>query len=283
MYWVIDPIKSFLPGEEGEQSRLLVAETPGGPYEDETLWMAGKWAFDVIHHRCFEAVETKDSLEQVIHSNAEELLKLWNGMVDLLNPYLAEGWLQVVDQDTKEPVAELESLTIDLGKTGALYKLESSIWMLDDLYEDWVLQGGEVDFPYDREFVAAYFTLLHVNDSAMGLEMRDSFEPDAYAWATRWREKLDFYQKTERAIQARQERIQRDKAQAMNQSRHARRNEAVRLVTEDWNQRKSEFRSAEKAGQYYADWLAAKGYEYEPRTVTDWIRKFAKDNNIRLK
>jgi len=284
MHWIIDPIKSFCPGESGTVDNLLIPTGPNGkPFEDTVLWKAGKRAFDIIHKLCGDEAETKNGLEQIILTNAEELRKFYNGMIEELNSYITEGWLQITDEGTGKLFTELEPLTSASNKYGAIYKIESAVWNLDTIIEALALKGGADNIPYEREFVAAIFTLVHVDDSALSHIHSDCHQPDAHSWATQWFEKLDNFDRTIQAMQARQDLIHREKSQVMNQSRHARRNEAVKLVTSDWSEHKSEFRSAEKAGYFYADWLKKQGFEYEPRTVTGWIREYAKKNNIILR
>jgi hypothetical protein len=58
------------------------------------------------------------------------------------------------------------------------------------------------------------------------------------------------------------------------------------LILEDWAKNPSVHRSADRAARYYADWLKeAHGIEktYEPRTISGWIRDYARANNIKLR
>lgn len=74
------------------------------------------------------------------------------------------------------------------------------------------------------------------------------------------------------------------KSEKLNLIRHAKNHEAKQLVIDEWKKRPSAFISAEKAGGHFADWLEAKGFKkYEPRTVTTWIRSYAKEVGIRLR
>jgi len=284
MHWILNPIESFFQNDRQDQDNLLVPEGLNEkPFEDDTLREVGQRAFDVIHDRCGESAETKDGLKEIIFSNTEELIKLYNGLVKLWNPLIAEGRLQLLDRDTGQLLKELTPLVVDIKKFGSLYEVETSIWFMNDIVETLALRSGDFEIPYDREFVAAIFTLIHVNDSTLGHLYSDCQEPDAHSWAVRWFEKLEGYERTVKAIQASQKRNSKAKSETMNLARHARRNEAFGLVTKDWNGRRTDFRSAEKAGQYYADWLSERGFEFEPRTITSWIRKFAKENNIILR
>lgn len=72
-------------------------------------------------------------------------------------------------------------------------------------------------------------------------------------------------------------------ARQLNEKKHAKRNQARALVCGEWDKNRSAFPSAEKAGGHYADWLELQGFEYEPRTVTNWIRDHAKKIGIRIR
>lgn len=80
------------------------------------------------------------------------------------------------------------------------------------------------------------------------------------------------------------ERKQRSmKGQELNIIRHQRRNEAQAKAIKEWEKDYSQFPSAEKAGRYLADWLAEQGFQFEPRTVTSWIRGHAKTAGIKFR
>ena len=79
------------------------------------------------------------------------------------------------------------------------------------------------------------------------------------------------------------------RAKELNALRHQETNKAKNLVIGEWNKNRSQFSSGEQAGLHYADWLETQGvfhkhskennsYEwYTPRTVTKWIRDYAKE------
>jgi len=65
---------------------------------------------------------------------------------------------------------------------------------------------------------------------------------------------------------------------------HRERDEMRALVVGEWEKNPTQFRSAERAGNYYVDWLHEEHKkEYQPRTVIGWIRQHAKEKNIRLR
>lgn len=66
--------------------------------------------------------------------------------------------------------------------------------------------------------------------------------------------------------------------------RHKNTNYYKKLVTDKWSSNPLEFPSAEKAGNYFADWLRDEHHtEYEPRTVIRWIRAYAKVKGIKFR
>jgi len=72
-------------------------------------------------------------------------------------------------------------------------------------------------------------------------------------------------------------------AEKLNIARHQKRNEVKSLVISEWKMDKSKFPSAEKAGGNYSSWLKDRGFEYEPRTVTGWIRDYAKEIGVKFR
>jgi hypothetical protein len=74
-----------------------------------------------------------------------------------------------------------------------------------------------------------------------------------------------------------------ERAKKLNEARHLKTNEAKDIVISEWKKQPTKFPSAEKAGLHFADYLATRGFDYTPRTVTSWIRAYAKQENIRLR
>lgn len=72
-------------------------------------------------------------------------------------------------------------------------------------------------------------------------------------------------------------------SEKLNIHRHQKRNQAVELVTCEWAKNPSQFNSAEKAGVHFAHWLKEHDFQFEPRTITGWLRKYAKKVGIRLR
>lgn len=74
-----------------------------------------------------------------------------------------------------------------------------------------------------------------------------------------------------------------DISKKLNIARHQNRNEALALATTEWGKDPNRFSSAEKAGLHFADWLDQRGFSYEPRTVTRWIRDYAKKIGVKFR
>lgn len=280
--WSFDPIKSFREGEEGEQNKtFIMTGVNEKPISDPILWEVGKRAFDVLRSKVEGGAITIESIEEFRERYPSEMFEVFNSMKDMFDKLITDGRL-ILHSEEGDPVAELPPITSEPKGFWAHHTLEPNLVMLDDICEQQCLQMDIECFPYDRELLAAYFTLSHLDTTLIGVSFGDAGAHD-YDWVTHWFDKIDAYNRAKRNIELRDELIKRRKSETMNSSRHAKRNEAMQLVTKDWSKRKSEFRSAEKAGVYYADWLESKGFEYEPRTITNWIRKYAKENGIKLR
>jgi TolA-binding protein len=72
----------------------------------------------------------------------------------------------------------------------------------------------------------------------------------------------------------------------LNKHRHRENHDAKSMVIAEWLKNKTQFSSAEKAGNYFADWLLNTqkfGREYTPRTITKWILEGAKEYGIKFR
>lgn len=85
---------------------------------------------------------------------------------------------------------------------------------------------------------------------------------------------------------------QTTRSKQMNAARHQATKNAKELVCKAWEKALTDFPSAEKAGNHYADWLKEQsiGYKlkgtqvfYQPRAVTLWIRQRAKEKGIKFR
>ena len=84
-------------------------------------------------------------------------------------------------------------------------------------------------------------------------------------------------------LQEEEARRKSEHAKKLSRLRHRDRDDARQAVLTAWEQNPTAFPSAEKAGNYYADWLQSQGKSFEPRTVTGWIRSHAKDKGIKFR
>lgn len=286
LFWVIDPIESFIDGGEGAKNHALVIPIPGRTprlLHDPVLWKLGKRAFDSLAKRLDREI-TRTVIDVVCYETVGALVKVWNGHAEILEPRIEGGHIPMINAESEELVSEQTSICVDQTDpwTALGLRIEPYIRFLDNIFEVVNLEQGFNDWPYDREFVAAYFTLCHIDDSAVRQALDVDYKDD-YELARYWFDKVDSYLRTKDAIDRHVTFSKWEKSDSGNKVRHARRNEARSLVTEDWDQNKNTFPSAEKAGIHYADWLREKGFDYEPRTVTNWIRQYSKDNGIRLR
>lgn len=281
--WVIDPVASFADGGPGQRDEVLILAGLNREkhIKREALWEAGKRAFDVIFPPGEEA--SLEELEEFLARSTEELASLWNRFRSPLEEMIEAGFLVIYPYDSEEPIRKFQKLRINPTNPCAYLHLEPYMVAIDSLFEQSNLLADEEElWPYNRELLAAYFTMCFLDDVAAGIDLNEE-DSEAAGWVTFWFDRIKQFNQTRKVIKHQESLRKQQKSQAMNSRRHASRNKAVKMVTEDWNKRKSEFRSAEKAGNYYADWLGKKGFEYEPRTVTGWIRKYAKDNGIKLR
>ncbi len=283
--WAIDPIKSFLDGEEGEKNKTLIMMEPNEkPIKDPVLWNTGKKAFDILLENS-EGETTQVDLDEFVTTAPGLLIKGWNQWVGFVDDVYRPGGTQLSNKKTGRIIIQFYRITTEPDSFEVPFKIEPRFSILDDFYEMLSLSGDKDMFPFNRKLLAAYFTILHVDIAANHISAGCISSPSTlYSWVTLWVDKLDRYNRTKQVIKSRQAYLKSEKSRKMNAQRHSPRNEAMQLVTDDWSQRKSDFRSAERAGNYYAGWLVDKGFvEYQPRTITTWIRNYAKDNGIKLR
>ena len=284
MQWFIDPIQSFAPDERGKRD-IKITLTNGEMMADETLLLAGRRAFDIFQYHSEEPL-TIPTVERMLLAK----FKNWRSVLDMagyeLTPFTENRELSESDFFEIEPMIwHLANITerVVLARVTGSYPDRKKI----DLYEEAGLSPR--NFPYGHELLAAIFTLVHVNVAAGRIKTALTASStltaaDVYLWATRWFEKLDNIEHIHMAARASDRAVKQHKSQKMNERRHRKRNNAYQLVTDDWSKRTSDWSSAAKAGEYYVDWLQEQGFDkYRPSTMTEWILKYAKDNDIRLR
>lgn len=73
------------------------------------------------------------------------------------------------------------------------------------------------------------------------------------------------------------------KSHLLLEKRHAKSREAEQLVVSEWARNPSAFISASQAAEHFTRWLTENGHKASFRTVYDWIRKHARQANIKLR
>ncbi|MCP4064584.1 MAG: hypothetical protein GY740_15215 [Gammaproteobacteria bacterium] len=280
--WTIDPIESFMDGKIGEQQHVLItAGKKPLAIRDDVFWNAGKRAFDTINSSYNQDV-TEADIKEFFYYGPGDLIDLWNSYKSVLEPLIKEGRLGVIPFGSDEPIKEFTPLSPNSDGSAEFYKVEPFIRAIDAVFENSNVRSGAEQWPFDRDLVGAFFTLCNVDLLAAGVAMGGIDEHD-YALVNYWFEKIDLYRHKKAAIEEQQEFLKRKKSQSMNVERHAKSNSARELVIDNWSKGPSEFPSAAKAGLFYTEWLEGMNHEYEPTTITNWIRKHAKDTGIKLK
>lgn len=85
-------------------------------------------------------------------------------------------------------------------------------------------------------------------------------------------------------IQAEEVKKRSLKATKLNLSKHRETYEAKAKVIEEWEKNISQFPSAEQAGVYFSEWLETNNLKkHEPRTITGWLRTYAKTIGVRFR
>jgi len=282
-YWTIDVIKSFMDGEVGEQEKQIIYRDPStNPLSDHALWGAGKRAFEVFRDEMYNDV-SDSHFDLVFTVTAVELLNALKWWLTKFLPHNPEITVDDAAQQIVECSRErLQSLGYEMDSPLTALAIEPHIERLYGSWDYLNLRFSKNLYSVEQERIAAYFTLSRVNAAAAAPHVTLLHIPTLNnPWY--WFEKIERHKFQIEAVEAKQQHDLKEKSKTMNSIRHAKRNDAMQLVTNDWAARKDDFNSAEKAGIYYADWLAEKGMTYEPRTVMGWIRKFAKENSIKLR
>lgn len=278
-YLLIDAIASFSSEKAQNNDSTIFFLDEGSFVQDEVLWDLGKQAFDIIEG--FLDVSNSD-LENAFFDFQEQvpnkLIELHQSLAEDFNPILGDGDVLLEDPESGNMVRAIPKL--DHRRALDVFELESYIFLLDELMTTFISMGMPAIYPYARREIAAYFTLFHIDASAIDVAM-NKISPETYTSPSSWFQRLKLHDHATQTLDAHFARYHREKSARMNSKRHSRRHAALKLVTEEWLTRKNDFPSAEKAGRFFSDWLREQhGIEFEPRTVTEWIRKFAKSKSI---
>lgn len=280
-YWTIDVIKSFMDGEQGEQEKLIIYRDPStNPLSDHALWGAGKRAFEVFRDEMYNDV-SDSHFDLVFTVTAVELLNALKWWLTKFLPHNPEITVDDAAQQIVECSRErLQSLGYEMDSPLTALAIEPHIERLYGSWDYLNLRFSKNLYSVEQERVAAYFTLSRVNAAAAAPHVTLLHIPTLNnPW--HWFEKVERHKFHIEAVDAKQRSDLSEKSKTMNTGRHAKRDTAFKLVTGDWVEQGYNL-SAEKAGNHYADWLDEQGLHYEPRTVASWIRKFAKENGIKL-
>lgn len=164
------------------------------------------------------------------------------------------------------------------GKTHELFAV-LSLWLLADSIER-SKEGGKHSMSIAAEFAIKSMDAVcyaeHLRETEWYVSYLKKKNGAELTEALR-RQHSDYVKST---IQAKSER-----AKELNKLRHAKTTHARTLLTAEWAKNPSQFSSAEKAGNYYADWLESQGIvkSIEPRTVISWIRAHAKQIGVKFR
>lgn len=286
LFWIIDPIESFIDGGEGEKYHALVIPIPGATpriLHDPVLWKLGKRAFDILASKLDREITRKD-IDDFFYDSLGDLVELWNEHADILGSRIEGGHIPMINLNSKDSITDYASIYVDQTDPWTAYghRIEPFIRLLDNIIEAVNLEQRLDDWPYDRELLAAYFTLCHIDNSAVRHALDNAYKDD-YELARYWFDKVDSYQRKRDAIDRYVTFSKWEKSDAGNQVRHAKTNKAKRLVIDNFSKGPTEFGGGAQAGRFYAEWLEGMGYKFEVETITKWIREFAKENGIKLR
>lgn len=168
-----------------------------------------------------------------------------------------------------------------------------SLWLLADAIS-W-LNPNKAHIEFDRALMSFVETVEVITGAKLSHKYSSNIKfagdcalqaMDAVCFAEQLQEvkriARDYSQKE--VMQHEQARKQRSlRGQELNIARHQKTNEAKNQVIKEWEREPSKFASVEKAGLHFSDLLAKQGKSYEPRTVSKWIRDYAKTLGVRLR
>jgi len=188
---------------------------------------------------------------------------------------------------------------IDHWQEGVTHELFAvlSLWLLADAIE-WVQNGGKYSLSIAGEYAIKAMDAVCHAEHVREVEWLEQFHKKSLveiskAEASHLQEQADrVRQNVESEIAAHQQSNRSARSAELNRARHAKRNDARRMVAADWEKNINSYPSAEQAGNFYADWLEERGVGYiekgqlkyyQPRAVTEWIRKHAKEKGIKFR
>jgi hypothetical protein len=208
-----------------------------------------------------------DDLEILTESNCSE--------VDVLKTIIN-------DRDfiffSPEGAPEPEPVEYPEGKAVYLFAV-LSLWLLADAIE-WSKKGGKYSLCIAGEFAIKSMDAVCYGEHLLEIDFHADYLKKQYG-----AEQTGALRKQHAEYEKSTKQAKSERAKDLNRLRHAPTNHAKKVVTAEWGKNPSQFASAEKAGKYFADWLEDQGIvkSIEPRTVTGWIRDYAKEFGVKLR
>lgn len=164
------------------------------------------------------------------------------------------------------------------GKTHELFAV-LALWLLADAIE-WADSRGRNHLP-----IAARYAVKAMDAVCYAEHLREIEWYKTYLKKQSGAELTDALRRQHEDHQKAAKQARSERAKELNKFRHAPKNHAKEVVTAEWAKNTSQFASADKAGNHYADWLESMGIvkSIEPRTVTGWIRDRAKELGVKFR
>ena len=208
-----------------------------------------------------------DDLEILTESNCSE--------VDVLKTIINDrDFIFFIPEGAPDP----EPVEYPEGKTIYLFAV-LSLWLLADSIA-WSKRGGILSLSIAGEFAIKSMDAVCHAEHLLEIEFHAAYlkkQHGAELTGALRRQHTEYEKSTKQA--------KSERSKEMNKHRHAATNRAKDVVAAEWEKNPSQFASGEKAGKHYADWLEAQGIvkSIEPRTVTGWIRDYAKEIGVKLR
>jgi hypothetical protein len=162
-----------------------------------------------------------------------------------------------------------------------------SLWLLADAI-DWPIKSANslsIQGEYAIKAMDSVCYAEHLREAEWIVSHTKKKASAEFTEALR-KQKTEWHESVQHQLKQDKEKATKEKSaksKALNKIRHEKNYAAKSMVIDEWKKEPSAFPSAEKAGLHFADWLEAKGMKYEPRTVTTWIRDYAKQIGLRLR
>ncbi len=242
-------------------------QSEGNSLEPYFEWTGGDWD-DGGGDECWKFNdELEDDLNIETEKNTSE--------VDVLKSVIEErDFCFFLPEGAPEPEPE----EYPEGKTVELFAV-LALWLLADALE-WINRGGKHGMS-----IAAGYAVKAMDSVCYAEHLSEIRWLMTYQKVKNDGERTEALHKQHSEYQSLALREKSERAKELNKRRHAITNHAKNVVTAEWVKSPSQFPSAEKAGIYFSDWLESQGIvkSIEPRTVTGWIRVYAKQQGIKLR